>query len=89
MVSRKAWKIFRSMQETQGGWHSHDFQTLYEGFGFRMKEGRGHTIYRHKDYPFLEDVIPRHPKELGSAYAREAVKLIKRLLELTGETEDD
>ena len=89
MASKKAWKLLRAMQETPSGWHSHDFQTLYLGFGFTMREGRGHTVYRHKDYPFLDDTIPRHPKELGSAYARDAVKLIARLLELTGETEGD
>lgn len=90
MASRKAWKKFRAMQETQAGWHSHDFQTLFEGFGFRMKEGKKRTTYRHEKLTTLEDqLIPRHPRELGSAYAFDAIKVIQKLIDLTGEKEDD
>jgi hypothetical protein len=88
-MSKAAWKIFRRMKRTQAGWHSHDFETLYTGFGFRMIHEKKHDIYRHPDFPQLEDQIPRHPEELAKVYARTAVKNIDALLRLTGETDQN
>jgi hypothetical protein len=87
-MSRKADKIYQAMQRTQAGWHPHDFHTLYLGFGFRMIEGRSHTVFTHPDFPQLKDVIPRHDRELSKGYARDAVRNIETLLKLQAKEED-
>jgi hypothetical protein len=87
-MSRKAEKIFEGMQRTQAGWHPHDFHTLYLGFGFRMIEGRKHTIFVHPKFPELRDVIPRHDRELSKGYARDAVENIEILLRLQSKEDE-
>jgi hypothetical protein len=87
-MSRKAKKILEQMRRNKAGWHSRDFHTLYLGFDFMRKEGRGsHTTFIHPDFPDIIEQIPRH-KELGKSYARDAVKNIDLLLRRKKERED-
>ena len=87
-MSRKANKILEKMRRNKSGWHPHHFQTLYLGFGFTMKAGRRHNIFIHTEFPQIRDTIPRHDRELGKAYARNAVDNIDLLLSLRGESEE-
>jgi len=80
-MGRKAIRLYERMKQTQAGWHSHDFHTLYLGFGFKMTHGRNHDVFVHPKYPQLRDTIPRHG-ELARAYAKDAVKNIETLLKL-------
>lgn len=87
-MSRKAIKILEKMRRNKSGWHPHHFQTLYEGFGFIMKAGRKHNTFIHPEYPQIRDTIPRHDRELGRGYAKDAVKNIDLLLSFRGESEE-
>ena len=72
-MSRKANDIFDELKAgKRAGYHPHLFQTLYLGFGFNMRHGDSHDVYKHPDYPFLRELVPRHAKELGSGYADDA-----------------
>lgn len=88
-MSKQAWKVFRRMKQTRAGWRAHDFHTLYLGFGFRIIPGKKHDVFRHPDYPDLDDVIPRHPEELPKAYANNAVKNTELLLRRTGRLDEE
>lgn len=90
-MSRKAEKIWEELKEgKRTGYHPHHFQTLYLGFGFKMRHGRSHDVFKHPDYAFLMQTIPRHQdKELGSGYANQAFENIETLLRLKGEISDD
>lgn len=82
-MSKKARKIFEKMKQSPSGWHSHDFHTLYSGFGFRIINAKNHTVFRHPDFPRIEAMIPRHPtKVLKNVYATKAIEVIESLLEL-------
>lgn len=66
-----------------------DLQTLYVGFGFECKEGRGHTIYIHPEYPELRATVARH-RSLAIGYIQTAISLIEKLQELKkGEDSDE
>lgn len=71
------------MRRTKTGWHSADFHTLYLGFGFIKKSGKGsHDVFIHPVFPHIRDTIPNHSQELSPAYARDAVKNVDELLKL-------
>jgi len=74
-------RILQRMRRTATGWRPSDFETLYRGFGFDREEGGEHTLYTHPKSPWLNAAVGRHRK-LTPGYARHAVRLIDRLLEL-------
>jgi len=39
-----AQKLFERMQRTKLGWGEDDFDSLYRGFGFEMRQGGSHRI---------------------------------------------
>jgi hypothetical protein len=81
----KAAKLLEQMRNSKSGWRPHDFRTLFEGFGFIMREGKNHTTYVHPDFPQLIYQIPRHNQELAKGYATDAVKLLDKLEQLRKE----
>jgi hypothetical protein len=82
-----AGKLLERMRNSPTGWGQTDFETLFKGFGFDWNEGKKHRIYFHKDYPNLQMGVPRH-NSLKKWVAREAVKLIDKLLELLKKNEE-
>ena len=91
-MSRKAQKLYERGQNSKAGWKARELITLYEGFGFIIREGKGsHRVVSHPDYDDLGTVITVHPsKEVGKAYVEQAIKDIKDLLERQQvETEGD
>jgi hypothetical protein len=80
MGSRAAERLFKRMQQTKTGWRASDFARLYEGFGFRSREGGNHTFYWHPEHPDLTASVGRHGK-LAPRYAFEAVDRIRQLKE--------
>jgi len=80
MNGKAARKLFEQMQNTHSGWGQKDFERLFLGYGF-IKGGKKHDIYSHPKYKELSIAVPRHNK-LKEWVAREAVKLIKELLEI-------
>lgn len=87
-MSKKAKKLLNKMKQSPSGWHSHDFHTLYLGYGFTMIEGKNHTTFIHPDFPSLIEQIPRHPGELSKAYAKDAIENIDMLEKLREEKKD-
>ena len=82
----KAAKLLESMRQSTANWTRRDLDTLYLGFGFEIRTGKGHDIAKHPKYPKLRATLPRH-SSLAKEYFRYAVKLIDRLHELEKEEE--
>jgi hypothetical protein len=74
-------KILRRMRRSLAGWNPEDFATLYNGYGFEAREGRGHTIYVHMTYRHLRATVARHGP-LAKGYAEHAIGLIDQLAAL-------
>lgn len=78
----KAEKLLALMRQSKKNWKRKDLETLYEGFGFIIKSGRGpHDRVSHPDYPVLFTSLPRH-RELANAYITQAIDMIDQLLAL-------
>jgi hypothetical protein len=88
IMSQNAEKIFQRMIQTKAGWRTSDFLTLYSGFGFIIIEGKKHITVIHPDYD-IRDQISRSSGELPEGYARDAVKNIKLLKQLTENSEEE
>lgn len=82
----KAEKLLEQMKNSKSNWKRADLDTLYEGFGFVIKHGGNHDIYKHPKFPELRATLPRH-RQLAKGYVEFAVKLIEKLLELQKESE--
>ena len=74
-------KLLEKMRASTAGWGQHDFQRLYEGYGFLRREGGNHTFYSHADFPQLTATVARH-NELPNVYAQTALTLLDQLLKL-------
>jgi predicted RNA binding protein YcfA (HicA-like mRNA interferase family) len=62
-------KLLERARRKKAGWMPHDLLTLYQGFGFIIRDASGsHKFVSHPKYPRLTAVIPVHPKELGKKY---------------------
>lgn len=74
--------LLEKARATKAGWHRQELVSLYDGFGFIIKSGRGpHDKVFHPDYPELITWLPRHNK-LHEYNIEQAVKLIDRLQKL-------
>lgn len=82
----KAEKLLEQMKNSKSNWKRADLDTLYEGFGFVIKHGSNHDIYKHPKFPELRATLPRH-RQLAKGYVEFAVKLVEKLLELQKESE--
>lgn len=81
----KAEKLLKKARQTTAGWMPNDLLTLYEGFGFKIREAGGsHKYVSHPKYPGLTATVPVHAKELGKKYISNAVKNIDTAIELEG-----
>lgn len=49
----KAEKLLEQMKNSKSNWKRADLDTLYEGFGFVIKHGSNHDIYKHPKFPEL------------------------------------
>jgi hypothetical protein len=85
-VSRKAEKYFEKLKQRNFfGWHAHELQTLYLGYGYKMIRGSKHNIFIHNEFSHVAELrrtLPRHAQELGPGYARKALSAIQLVLEL-------
>ncbi len=85
----KAEKLLAQMRQSKKNWKRKDLETLYEGFGFTIKSGRGpHDRVFHPDFPQLFTSLPRH-RELANAYIAQAIALIEQLVALQKAKEED
>ena len=80
-MTSKAEKLLERMRRTKANWKRHDLDTLYEGFGFVLRNGSNHDIVSHPEYPNLSDTLPRRRK-VPEYNVRKAIKHIDALLEL-------
>jgi len=70
--------IFEAMRNNKNGnWRPADFDRLYRGFGFQMRQGK-HVVYTHSKYPQLSARVARH-KTLATGYTVHAIKCIEEL----------
>jgi len=83
-VSRKAAKLLEDMRWSAANWTRHDLDTLYIGYGFKIRIGKKHDVVSHPGFPQLRAALPRHPKDLAKGYIYHAVKLIGQLQVLEG-----
>jgi hypothetical protein len=72
------------MRQSKYEWGYNDLHRLYQGFGFKFREGGGHTVYYHPVYPSLIATVARH-RSLAVGYVQTAVKLVDELQRLQGE----
>ena len=75
----KANKLLDSMQRSAANWARHDLDTLYIGYGFKIRIGKKHDVASHPEFPQLRATLPRHPVDLAKGYISHAVKLINLL----------
>lgn len=88
-MSSSARKRLKAMRNSKAGWWPHELLSVYSGFGFTMRHGRGHDVVTHPDFPELRATVPRHPRELAKKYASTAVDLIDKLKQLQKEAKKD
>jgi len=78
----EAVKLLAKARASKAGWNRKRLDSLYEGFGFIIKTGRGpHDKVYHPDHPALVTWLPRHTK-LGEYNVDNAIKLIDKLQKL-------
>lgn len=79
----EAVNLLAKARVSKAGWHRQELLSLYQSFGFIIKEGRHspHDKVFHPDHPELFAFVPRHQK-LGEYNVDNAIKLIDRLLKL-------
>lgn len=73
--------LLEAMRRSQSNWTRHDLETLYLGFGFRIRRGKKHDIAIHTQHPEFRGTLPNH-KSFAKGYIVSAVRLIDRLQEL-------
>lgn len=76
----RPYDLLERMRRSKAGWHGHDLNTLYVGFGFERIEGARHTLYVHPTYPDLRATVSRSSR-LKIGYFVTAVGLIDTLIE--------
>lgn len=75
----EAVKELEKAKLSKAGWNRTRLDSLYKGFGFIIKTGRGpHDKVYHPDHPELFTWLPRHTK-LGEYNVNNAIKLIEKL----------
>lgn len=84
-MPRKAEKLLDSMRGSADNWTRRDLDTLYSGFGFEIRIGKGHDIAKHPDFPMLRATLPKKHPYLAKGYVTFAIKLIDRLHQLIGQ----
>ena len=67
------------MRQSAANWARHDLDTLYIGYGFKIRTGKKHDVASHPEFPQLRATLPRHTKNLAKGYISHAVKLIDQL----------
>ena len=78
MAGRRAEKLLERMRRSKSGWRSQDLIRLYRGFGFDIRNGRGHDVITHSAYPTLRQTLPRRLKD-STPYVIEAIKMIDNI----------
>jgi hypothetical protein len=85
-VSSKAEKYFAKLKQRNfSGWRSHELQTLFLGYGYKLIHGTKHDTFIHIEFRHVSELyrtLPRHAGELDPAYARKALAAIRLILEL-------
>lgn len=76
----EAMRLLERMRRSHQGWRASDLDHLYRSFGFEVTERAKHRIYVHPTHRDLHATVSRSSGALAEGYAREAVKLIDRLL---------
>ncbi len=78
-MPRKATQLLENMRRSAANWARHDLDTLYIGYGFKIRIGKKHDVASHPEFPQLRATLSRHPEDLAKGYISHAVKLIDRL----------
>jgi predicted RNA binding protein YcfA (HicA-like mRNA interferase family) len=82
-MPRKVDKLWQKAKRTKAGWSAKDLISLYEGFGFQVRQAKGsHVIVSHPENKELRATVAIHAKELDKGYVDQAIDLIEKLLEL-------
>ena len=81
----QASKLLENMRQSTANWKRRDLDSLYIGFGFKIRIGKKHDIAKHPEYPILRATLPNKHPYLANEFIRTAVKLIDQLQQLQGE----
>lgn len=81
-MGEEAARLLEKARTSKAGWNRTKLDSLYKGYGFIIKSGRGpHDKVYHPKFPQLFTWLPRHTK-LGEYNIENAIKLIDKLLKL-------
>ena len=80
-------KLLAKMRASKAGWGWSDLEKLYVSFGFDMREGGKHTVFKHPEFASLRATVARH-KSLPVGYIQTALRLIEELKAERGAHED-
>ncbi|MFC2020372.1 hypothetical protein ACFLU1_01060 [Chloroflexota bacterium] len=78
-MPRKVTKLLDKMGQSAANWGRNDLDTLYIGYGFKIRTGKKHDVASHPEFPQLRATLARHPGDLAKGYISHAVKLIDQL----------
>jgi len=77
--SRKAAKLLGSMRNSLAGWTRQDLETVYSGYGFVVRRGKRHDIWKHPDYLYLRAAVTRSSGGIAKGYIEHAIELMDKL----------
>ena len=80
-------RLLERARRSSAGWRRQEIDRLYQGFGFRIRQGSNHDVVTHPDFLGnleLRGTLPRH-SEIAKEYVRAAVKHIEKLKQLQAE----
>ena len=78
----KAEELLSAMRRLTANWTRRDLDTLYSGFGFNIRIGKGHDIAKHPEFPRLRATLPKKHHYLAGGFVTFAVKLVDKLQQL-------
>lgn len=74
------------MKQSKHGWGYSDILKLYEGFGFKSRQGGSHLVVFHPVHRHLIATVARH-RNLAVGYIKTAISLIEALKALESKQE--
>lgn len=79
----RAEELLERARRSYVGWRFRDLERLYTSFGFEMRHGAKHAVFKHPEFPQLRATVPRG-RSLAVTYVTDAVKRIDQLIALQG-----
>jgi len=81
MTDKKAAKLLERLRRSKANCTRSDLESVYLGYGFRIRIGSKHDMAIHEKYKHLRGTLPNH-KSFAEGYVTCAIDLIDEVLRL-------